>query len=62
MRASKAEDRLAPMDRKMKHMEFIQGVIIRLAQNSFLLKGWSVVLISALFALTVSGSNSAFIF
>jgi hypothetical protein len=43
-------------------MEFIQGVINRLSTNSFLLKGWSVVLVSALFALSASDSNSAFIF
>ena len=50
------------MDKKTKHMEFIQGVINRLSQNSFMLKGWSVVLISALFALSAADSNPAFIF
>lgn len=40
-----------PVDRKIKHLEFIQGVINRLASDSFRLKGWSVVLVSALFAL-----------
>ncbi len=49
------------MEQKTKHMEFIQGVINRLSQNSFLLKGWSVVLISALFALSAGDSNPAFI-
>ena len=34
----------------------------RLSQNSFLLKGWSVVLISALFALSAPNSNVSFIF
>jgi hypothetical protein len=34
-----------------KHLELIQGVINRMAANSFHLKGWSVVLVSALFAL-----------
>jgi hypothetical protein len=34
-----------------KHLELIQGVINRMASNSFQLKGWSVVLVSALFAL-----------
>ena len=37
------------MENKQKHLELIQGVINRLSSNSFLLKGWSVVLISALF-------------
>ncbi len=33
------------------HLGMIQGVVNRLAQSSFLLKGWSVVLVSALVAL-----------
>ena len=50
------------MDRKLKHLDFIQGVINRLSTNSFLLKGWSVVLVSALFALSAGNSNVKFIF
>lgn len=50
------------MDRKLKHLDFIQGVINRLSTNSFLLKGWSVVLVSALFALSASDSNINFVF
>lgn len=53
--------RLSDMDRKLKHLEFIQGVVNRLSTNSFLLKGWSVVLVSALFALSVNNSNVRFI-
>ncbi len=49
------------MDSKLKHLEFIQGVINRLSTNSFLLKGWSVVLVSALFALSTNNSNVRFI-
>jgi len=49
------------MDRKLKHLDFIQGVINRLSTNSFLLKGWSVVLVSALFALSAANSNVKFI-
>ncbi len=49
------------MDRKLKHLDFIQAVINRLSTNSFLLKGWSVVLISALFALSANNSNVKFI-
>jgi hypothetical protein len=49
------------MNRKLKHLEFIQGVINRLSTNSFLLKGWSVVLVSALFALSANNSNVQFI-
>lgn len=50
------------MEIKTKHLEMIQGVINRLSTNSFLLKGWSVVLISALFALSAGDSNPAFIY
>ncbi len=39
------------MDNKLKHLEFIQGVVNRLASDSFRLKGWSVVLVAALFVL-----------
>ena len=39
------------MNDKQKHLEFIQGVVNRLATASFRLKGWAVVLVSALFVL-----------
>lgn len=42
-------------------MEFVQGVINRLSQNSFLLKGWSVVLVSALLALAAGNSQLVFV-
>ncbi len=35
------------MEKKLKHLEFIQGVINRLAANSFQMKGWAVVLVAA---------------
>ena len=47
---------------KIKHLELIQGVVNRLSTNSFLLKGWSVVLISALFALSAPEANISFVF
>ena len=50
------------MEAKLKHLEFIQGVINRMGYNSFLLKGWSVVLVSALFALAAAGTNQLFIY
>lgn len=40
------------MENKRLHLEMIQSVINRMANNSFLLKGWSTTLISALLALT----------
>ena len=39
------------MESKIKHLEFIQGVVNRLASDSFRIKGWSVVLVAALFVL-----------
>jgi hypothetical protein len=44
-----------------KHLELIQGVINRMADNSFHLKGWSVVLVSALFALAAADTNANFV-
>jgi len=45
-----------------KHLELIQGVINRMAGNSFHLKGWSVVLVSALFALAGNDKNVYFVY
>jgi len=50
------------MENKTKHLEMIQGVINRMANNSFLLKGWSVILVSALFALAAKDSNKLYIY
>ncbi|MGB8409274.1 MAG: hypothetical protein WCE58_05125 [Gallionella sp.] len=50
------------MENKRAHLAMIQSVVNRLAQNSFLLKGWSVVLVSALFALAANSSNRFFIY
>ncbi|MCY4371047.1 MAG: hypothetical protein OXF41_16870 [bacterium] len=47
------------MEAKLKHLEFIQGVINRMAGNSFLLKGWSVVLVSALLVLVSRGKGGS---
>jgi len=40
----------------------IQAVISRMSVNSFQLKGWSVVLISALFALAAANSKALFVY
>src|ERR1700682_923628 len=36
---------------RIRHLELLQTVVTRMAQNSFQLKGWGVVLVSALLAL-----------
>lgn len=48
------------MDNKHKHLEFIQGAVNRMASNLFLLKGWTITLIAALFALAEKDSNNIY--
>lgn len=45
------------MEAKIKHLEFIQNVITRMNSNSFLIKGWTITLVSALFALAAKDAN-----
>jgi hypothetical protein len=40
-------------ENKRKHLEFIQAVVNRLANTSFLLKGWSITMVAGLFAFAV---------
>lgn len=47
-------------EQRVKHLEFVEGVINRMAGNSFLLKGWSVTLVAALFALAAQGANAGY--
>lgn len=49
------------MDSKIEHLKMLQGVIDRLAGNSFTLKGWTVLILSALFALGASEAEPRFI-
>src|SRR6266849_541276 len=46
---------------KLKHLEFIQSVINRMSGNCFLLKGWSVTLVAALFALAAKDANKNYV-
>ena len=39
------------MEKKLKHLELVQGIISRMANNSFMLKGWAVTLVAGIFAL-----------
>lgn len=48
------------MENKIKHLEFVQAVITRMASNSFLLKGWCIILASALLGLAAKDSNGKF--
>lgn len=49
------------MDKKIKHLEMIQGIIDRMGGNLFLLKGWSITLIVALFAIIAKEINNIYI-
>ena len=50
------------MENKRAHLGMIQAIVNRMSVNSFLLKGWSVVLISALFALAAANSQALFVY
>lgn len=51
---------MQPYSNKHKHLEFLQAAINRMAGNLFLLKGWTVTLIAALFALAAKDANALF--
>jgi hypothetical protein len=42
------------VDQKLKHMGWIQTTIGRLAHNSFTIKGWAVLTISAMVAIFIN--------
>ena len=44
---------------KRKHLELIQGVVNRMASNSFLFKGWSITIIAGISAFAAKDSNTA---
>jgi len=50
------------MENKRKHLEFVQNAINRMASNLFFLKGWTITLIAALFALFTKSTNPNYIF
>jgi hypothetical protein len=49
------------MENKHKHLEFIQWTVSRMASNLFLLKGWTITLIAALFALAAKDANQLYV-
>lgn len=48
------------MDKKIKHLELVQGVINRMASNSFMLKGWAVTLVAGIFALSSKDADKLY--
>jgi hypothetical protein len=55
--ASETKDPAEPTEAQIKHLEFIQSVITRLATNSFLAKGWALTVAGALYGFSVSHLN-----
>jgi hypothetical protein len=49
------------MEAKLKHLEFVQAAINRMANNSFLLKGWSVTLLGGLVAISLKEMDSRYV-
>jgi len=49
------------MENKTKHLEFIQTTINRMANNSFLLKGWVITIVGGLFAFSMNEMNYFYI-
>jgi len=45
------------MEAKLKHLEFIQNVIDRMASNSSTLKGWCITVVTALLTLTTTNNG-----
>ena len=45
---------------KIKHLEFIQGAITRMNNNSFQMKGWALAIVSTLLGFYANSGNSAF--
>ncbi len=51
-----------PNEGRIKHLELIQAVITKMANNSFLIKGWCVTLVAGLLALSAKESNHTLVF
>jgi len=45
------------LEAKLKHLEFIQNTITRMAHNSFLLKGWCITVVGAIIGINKDGIN-----
>ena len=47
-------------EKRVKHLEMIQAVVTRMAQNSFAMKGWAVGIVAALLAFGAKDQNLRF--
>ncbi len=48
------------MEKKIKHLELIQGIINRMSSNSFMLKGWAVTLVAGIFAIASKDADKMY--
>lgn len=48
------------MDAKIAHLQMIQAVIARLSNASFVIRGWAVTLVAAVFALSAKDADRTF--
>jgi len=49
------------MESKIAHLGFIQGAVNRMGNNAFLVKGWTVALVAAIFALASKEADAYFL-
>lgn len=50
------------IDEKIAHLNMLQNIISRMANNSFLVKGWSITLVAAVAALSARDSDLNFLY
>lgn len=50
------------LDQKVEYLKLIQGVIERMSRFGFLIKGWAVTLVSAIFVLAAEQSEQSLLF
>ena len=55
------EAEVEKMEKKLKHLELVQGVISRMANNSFMLKGWAVTLVAGIFVLAGKDTDKLYL-
>lgn len=48
------------MEKKLKYLEMIQSIINRMANNSFMLKGWAITLVAGIFILSSKDADKLY--
>ena len=52
---------MSDSSKKIKHLEFLQLAVTRMNVNCFLIKGWTITLVAALFALAAKDANKTYV-